>query len=500
MSALSVRSRVGTLPSELQHIGGEASRGRGFALPVTTPITGELLIDATASGPRDVARAVDLGREAFDTGPWRAMTGDGRAAVLERVADLVTADLDALADLVVLDNGKTRGEAMVDVHAAAGAFRWGAACARRDLAEVRPTERGVQRTIQREPVGVVAAITPFNAPLPFAAVKLAPALAAGNSVILKPSERAPLLPPRLFALAARAGVPAGTIALLQGGPTVARTLCEHPQVDFISLTGGAAAGRTVLHAAAASCKRTLLELGGKSAQIVLNDADLDAAVPAILGGIFKNAGQRCLSGSRLVVQQAVADEVESRVVELTRQLVVGDPFDPATHVGAMIDEHAVEAVDAFVRRAEDATVCVGTGGRRVERMRPGTFFEPTVLLGATRSSWAAQVEIFGPVLTVIRVNDVEEAIAVANDSHYGLTGSVWTRDLDVADRVARSVRAGTIWVNTFSVIFGDMPFGGFKASGIGREAGVAGYEAYTEIKSIMVDTTGGTTALRFQGV
>jgi acyl-CoA reductase-like NAD-dependent aldehyde dehydrogenase len=255
-----------------------------------------------------------------------------------------------------------------------------------------------------------------------------------------------------------------------------------------------------MQAAAASFTRTLLELGGKSAHIVLSDADLDMAVPALAGGIFKNAGQRCLSGSRLVIDRRVADEVEARVIDLANRLVVGDPFDPATHVGAMIDDRAVADAEAFVAQAVADGARVAAGGARVDALRPGSFFRPTVLTEASRGSFAAQTELFGPVATMIRVDGVEEAIAVANDSRYGLTGAVWTRDLDAGAHVAYAVRAGYLWVNTFSAIFGDMPFGGFKASGIGREAGDAGFEAYTELKSILTDTTGGTTALRFSGL
>lgn len=493
-------ARVPPLSAHLQHVDGRAESGDGTPLTVTTPITGETLVTAGTSGRDDVVRAVRVARATFERGDWRRQSGRARSQVLRGVADGVLAAQETLVELIVLDNGKTVGEATIDVHAAAAAFRWGAECAERGVIEERPPERGVQKQIAREPVGVVAAITPFNAPLPFAAVKLAPALAAGNSVVLKPSERAPLLPARLFDILTNAGVPRGVVGLLQGCSDVARHLAEHPDVNLISLTGGSEAGQAVLRASAATFARTLLELGGKSAQVVLADADLDVVVPALAGGIFKNAGQRCLSGSRIVIDRRVADEVEARVSAIADRLVVGDPFDPATHVGAMIDDRAVADAVAFVARAVADGTPVVAGGRAVDALRPGSFFRPTVLTGATRSSFAAQTELFGPVATVIRVDGIDEAIAVANDSRYGLTGAVWTRDPEAGARVASSLRAGYVWVNTFSAIFGDMPFGGFKASGIGREAGVAGFEAYTELKSILTDTTGGTTALRFGGV
>jgi acyl-CoA reductase-like NAD-dependent aldehyde dehydrogenase len=252
-----------------------------------------------------------------------------------------------------------------------------------------------------------------------------------------------------------------------------------------------------MHAAAATIKRLLLELGGKSAHIILADADLDMATRAAAAAIFRNAGQRCLSGSRLLVEAAVADEVEARVVAIAGDLRVGDPFDPATQVGALIDERAVEAFERFVARAVADGTLVAAGGQRVEALRPGSFVRPTVLLGARSQSFAAQEELFGPVLTVIRVHDAEEAVRVANDSRFGLTGAVWTSNLTRARDLARRIRTGYFWINTFGAVFGDMPFGGYKASGLGREAGRIGHEAYTEVKSVMIDTTGGTTAPLF---
>jgi acyl-CoA reductase-like NAD-dependent aldehyde dehydrogenase len=469
----------------------------GLPFIVTTPITGETLATLHAASTEEIDAAVAAARAAFDEGVWASRPADHRAAVLRETAARLRGRLETLRPLIMRDNGKTHGEATIDVMAAAAAFDEAAASCLAAREERMGLARGVEREIWREPVGVVVGITPFNAPVMFSALKAAPALAAGNSVVLKPSERAPLAAPAVVDAAREAGVPKGVLSLLHGGSVVAATLCRDDRVDMITLTGGTAAGTAVMHAAAATIKRLLLELGGKSAHIILADADLDMATRAAAAAIFRNAGQRCLSGSRLLVEAAVADEVEARVVAIAGDLRVGDPFDPATQVGALIDERAVEAFERFVARAVADGTLVAAGGQRVEALRPGSFVRPTVLLGARSQSFAAQEELFGPVLTVIRVHDAEEAVRVANDSRFGLTGAVWTSNLTRARDLARRIRTGYFWINTFGAVFGDMPFGGYKASGLGREAGRIGHEAYTEVKSVMIDTTGGTTAPLF---
>ena len=461
------------------HIAGRSVAGGGDPLPVSTPITGDPVATLQTASLAELDEAIEAARLTFDRGIWAARPTGERAAVLRGTATRLRAQADTLVPLIMLDNGKTRGEAVIDVMAAAAAFEAGAESCVAATVRDMGVERGVERTISREPVGVVAGITPFNAPLMFVALKAAPALAAGNSVVLKPSERAPLVPIAVCDAAAAAGLPPGVLSLVQGDASLAARLAEDPRVDMITLTGGTAAGQAVMRAAATTIKRVLLELGGKSANIILADADLEMAVPAAAAAIFRNAGQRCLSGSRLLVQARVADEVEARLTALASALRVGDPFEDGTEVGAVIDERAMTAIDAFITCAtNDPGVMVAAGGQRVETLRPGSFFRPTVL-------------------TVIRVADADEAVHVANDSAYGLTGAVWTRDTKLAMAMAREIRTGYFWINTFGAVFGDMPFGGFKASGLGREAGQFGYESYTELKSIMLDTTGGTTAPLF---
>ena len=478
-------------------INGRIERGRGPTFPVACPITGETLLDLETADSGQVDAALQAARSSFDSGVWSRQSGGARGTVLDAIADRLEARLPDLAERVVFDNGKTLPEAEIDVRAAVGAFRYGARCAREQSPSLPPEERGVHKEIWREPVGVVVALTPFNAPLLFTALKCAPALAAGNSVILKPSERAPLLPIAVFEAALEAGVPAGVLNLVHGGTTVAAHLCEDPRTDMITLTGGTPAGTAVMRAAAPRIKRLLLELGGKSPHIILADADLEAAIPAIAAGIFRNSGQRCFSGSRLIVDEAVADAVEDGVARLAESLVVGDPFDPRAQIGAMVDPVAVEQVEAFVTRAQADGLTLRAGGRRVTELAPGCFYRPTLLTGARPDSWAAQTEIFGPVLTSIRVRDVEEAIKVANASDFGLAGGVWTRSVETARSVASRVRCGYFWVNTYGAIFGDMPFGGYGRSGLGRESGPYGYEAYTELKSVLIDPSGGRSAPLF---
>ncbi|MEM7585150.1 MAG: aldehyde dehydrogenase family protein [Acidobacteriota bacterium] len=478
-------------------IDGQAVEGEGAPFEVGFPVTGERLIELRAASEAQSRAALAAARRTFDDGVWRSKSAAERGEILRRTADLLAARTDELIEKILFDNSKTRPEAHIDVLAAVAACQREAEHAELDQEVVLADQRGVERRVVREPVGVVLGLTPYNAPLMFAGVKAAPALAAGNSVVLKPSERAPLLAIELCRAAREAGMPDGVLNLIHGPVDVAAFVTGRPEVDMITLTGGTAAGTAVMRTAAPTIKNLLLELGGKSAHIVLADADLDRAIPAVAAGIFRNSGQRCFSGSRLVVEESVADRVEAGVAEIADRLILGDPFDEATQIGPLIDGQAAQAVEDFVGRAVEDGLRVGAGGGRVDELLPGAFYRPTLLVGAQRKSWAAQEELFGPVLTSIRVADVDEAVAVANDSRYGLAGGVWSQDSEKAERVARAVRTGYLWINTYGPVFGDLPFGGYGQSGIGREAGRWGYEAYTELKTLMRDTTGGTTAPLF---
>jgi acyl-CoA reductase-like NAD-dependent aldehyde dehydrogenase len=354
-----------------------------------------------------------------------------------------------------------------------------------------PADGGTLRLTLREPVGVVAAVIPFNAPLMFAAQKAGPALAAGNTVVLKAPEQSPLAPPTLARLLVAAGLPPGAFQVVQGDATVGRWLVEHDDVAMVSFTGSTRAGRQVMASAAAGMKRLLLELGGKSANIVYADADLEPALNASLAGIFRNAGQRCFSGSRLLVEERVADEFLDRLVERAGKIRVGDPFDPASQVGALISVSDVDRVLGMVDGAVAAGAVVRVGGGRPPGTDPGgAFLEPTIVEvpSTVDSVPLVRDEVFGPVLTVQRFGGADEAVALANDSPFGLAGGCWTRDLNLALRTARAVRTGYFWVNSYGALALDAPIGGHKSSGFGRELGREGHEAYTELKTIIVDT------------
>jgi acyl-CoA reductase-like NAD-dependent aldehyde dehydrogenase len=491
--------KVPTFSSAINYLRGEAQEGKGKPHDVIFPATGETLVELKPADSDQLEAVLSSARASFEKGEWRRTQPSERARLLNEMAEHILARKEDLATRIAFDNGKTYSEAVGEVFGTAAAFRSGALCCATDEGYVPPPERGVVKFVWREPVGVVLGITPFNAPLGFSAVKAAPALAAGNSVILKTSKRAPLLPIAVCEAAEAVGLPKGILSLVHAPRELASALCEDPRVNVITLTGGTYAGTQMIQAAAPTIKNLVLELGGKSAHIVLADADLDAAVPGVAAGIYRNSGQRCFSGSRLVVEESVADKVEQAIIDLADSLVVGDPFDPTTQVGAMIDMRAVEDAEAFIARSLEDGLEIGAGGKRVKELEPGSFFRPTVLLNAKADSYAAQEEIFAPVLTVIRVKDVDEAIEVANNSSYGLAGGVWSNDLDKAMKVAREVRTGYMWVNTYAAIFGDVPFGGYGLSGTGREAGRWGYEAYTELKSVLMDTVPGGSTPYFEG-
>jgi len=495
----SVAERGGSpFEAEAHAVAGRFTAGGGAPFEVRYPATGEALVTLREASDADCDHALAVARRTFDRGDWRLRKGWERAAVLDKAANLVLSRMDDLARRIVLDNGKTAPEARIDVLATAGNLRTFARYAAGEMTPSPSPDGSLVKMVVRDPVGVVVGLTPFNAPLPFASLKAAPALAAGNSMVFKPSERAPLLAAEFARILYEAGLPEGALSVLHGGAGVATRLCGDDRVDMITMTGGTNAGSAIMRLAAPTIKNLLLELGGKSAHIILEDADLDLAIRGAAAGIFRNSGQRCFSGSRLVVQWSVAERVERELCDLANSLVLGDPFEETTEIGAMIDDRAVDAAVDFVSRAHREGVRVGAGGTRVDDLFPGAFFRPTVLLGGTASCGPAQEELFGPVVTVIRVQDAEEAIAVANDSKYGLAGGVWSSDISKALDIARRVRSGTWWVNTYGSISGDLPFGGYGQSGLGREGGPQGYEAYTELKSIVIETNPGASAPLFR--
>jgi acyl-CoA reductase-like NAD-dependent aldehyde dehydrogenase len=476
------------LPAAHSFVSGAPCQGGGREFATSHPGDGSWLATVQEATPEFLDAAV---REAAAAQPaWAATSPHQRARVLRAAADLIEAQSVRLAHLVTLDNGKTPAEAYGEVAVAAAHLRAAAGWAATLEGATLPSDGGTLRMTFREPVGVVAAIIPFNTTLVFAAQKAGPALAAGNAVLLKAPELSPLAAPVFAGLLTDAGLPAGLLQVLQGAGEVGRRLAEHPAVTMVSFTGSTAVGRQVMRSAADGMKRVLLELGGKSANIVYADAALDAALHATVGGVFRNAGQRCFSGSRLLVEEPVAEEFTARVVELARSIRVGPPFDPDTQLGTLISAAEATRVRVMVEEAVAQGAKVLAGGDRPAGLHPGgAFFAPTVLeIPAGNPPDIVYQEVFGPVLTVQRFNGAEQAVALANDSPFGLVGGCWTRDLDRALNTARQVRSGYFWINSYGALALDAPIGGVGLSGLGRELGRLGHEAYTETKTVIIDT------------
>jgi phenylacetaldehyde dehydrogenase len=457
----------------------------GATLDVVNPATGAVLTTAAAAGAADVDRAVVAARRAFDSGRWSEVTPASRAAALWRLGDLLLAHAAELGGLETLDTGKPFLQARDgDVAAAAGLFHYMSGWATKlEGATIPISFPGRFHTYtRREPLGVAGLIVPWNFPLTIAAWKVAPALAAGNTVVLKPAEQTPLTALRLGELALEAGVPEGVLNVVPGyGATAGAALAGHPDVDKVSFTGSTSTGRAILQAAQGNLKKVTLELGGKSPDIIMADADLQAAIAEAAQGIFYNQGEACAAGSRIFAHRSVYDEVVAGVSQAARAITVGDGFDPTSDIGPLVSaEHHAKVTGYVELGRHEGTLAAGG-----DYARDGGFFvNPTVFTDVGDDSRLVREEIFGPVVSIHVFDDTEEVIRRANDTPYGLTAGVWTQSISTAHRLADALKAGTVWVNCYSVFDAAMPFGGFKQSGWGREMGGLVFEDYTETKTV----------------
>jgi aldehyde dehydrogenase (NAD+) len=473
-------------------IGGDfvpSVSGKRFA--TTNPATGETLAEVAEAGSEDLDRAVEAARKAFESGPWADMKPRQKGRILLKAADLLASRADHFGRVETLDNGKPIFEsAKIDMPTAADCLAYFGEHADKLYGDTYPARPDALLMTLREPVGVVGAITPWNFPLLQAMWKIAPALALGNTVVLKPASVTPLTALLFAELLAEAGLPPGAFNVIPGpGALVGAAMAEHRGIDKNSFTGETETGKKILRAAAGTVKRVSMELGGKSPNVVFADADLDAAAKGAINGIFYGKGELCSAGSRLLVEESAHDALMERVVDRARKRAPGDPLNPKTRLGALVSEKQRDNVERYVETGKREGARLVAGGSRAAVDGKGAFFEATVFDAVTPQMTIAREEIFGPVLATMTFQDEAEAVAVGNSTIYGLAAAVWTRDIKKALRTAKRLKAGTVWINAYNLYDPGLPFGGYKESGFGRERGHYALEEYTQVKSVWVDLT-----------
>ena len=464
---------------------------QGGHFPTVNPATGEVITMVAEAAGEDVDLAVAAARQALENGPWRRMSASDRGKILWKAGDLILKHAEELSEFESIDQGKPYSEALrVDLPMAADCFHYFAGWATKIQGSTIPVKGDYLCYTLREPIGVVGLIIPWNFPILLAAWKLAPALAAGNTVIFKPAEQTPLSALRLGELLQEAGVPDGVANILPGfGPVAGEALVSHPGVDKISFTGSQKTGQEVMRTASRNVKRITLELGGKSPNIVFADADLKAAVRGATNGIFYNKGEVCAAGSRLFLEESIAEKFVEKLVERAKKLTQGDPLDPETRLGPQISEAQMNRILTYISSGRHEGAKIVTGGDRAHPagLEKGFFVQPTIFTNVKDSMKIAREEIFGPVLSVLTFKDPDEMLKKANGLFYGLAAAVWSRDIGRCHKLARELQAGTVWINTYNVLDAASPFGGYKMSGFGRDLGEESLAQYTITKSVWVN-------------
>lgn len=478
-----------TLPDTRLLIGAERrDAAEGRTTPTINPATAEVITNVASGDSTDADAAVASARRAFEEGAWSGLAAAERGRILYRLAELIDQNADQIATLETMDNGKPFFESRkIDVPLAAEAFRYFGGWANKIQGETLPVRGSFHTYTRREPLGVVAGITPWNFPLVLSSYKVAAALAVGNSFVLKPAELTPLSCLRLGELALEAGVPHGVLNVITGrGSVIGEALVRNPDVAKISFTGSTAVGQQIMRSGADTLKRLSLELGGKSANIVFADADLDAAVRGAINGVFYGKGEICTAGSRLLVEASVHDRFVEMLKSKSEALKQGDPFDPKTRLGAQVSEAHMNSILGYIETGRKEGARVVSGGER-NVIGNGYYVKPTIFDQVTPGMTIAREEIFGPVVAILPFTSDDEAVALANDSVYGLAAGVWTNNLKRAHRMAARLQAGTVWVNTYNFYDPAAPFGGYKMSGFGRELGQASLNEFMQLKTVWID-------------